>query len=153
MNSIKNFFRHQIEQKYLSDDVFEQIKHFNCRHLTKEQKLLIDKLISNKKLQKRYKKYGLCKECKQPNTGYQYCQSCNLSEDVIEQIKDFKHLWLTEEQKLLIDKLITNEELKERYKKYGLCKECKQPNTGGWGGWWCQSCSAKQIDQKYLSDD
>ncbi|RIA90250.1 hypothetical protein C1645_160393 [Glomus cerebriforme] len=202
MDSIKNFFRRQIEQKYLSDDVFEQIKDFNCRHLTKEQKLLIDKLITNEELKERYKKYGLCKECKQPNnggwgvwwcqscdlsndvirqikdfkhlwlteeqkllidklitneelkerykkyglcreckqpnTGYQYCQSCNLSDDVIEQIKDFKHLWLTEEQKLLIDKLITNEKLKERYKRYGLCKEC---NTGGWGGWWCQSCN------------
>ena len=53
-----------------------------------------------------------------------------LSDDVIEQIEDFDHRYLTEEQKLLIDKLILNEELKEHYKEYGLCKECKQPNTG-----------------------
>ena len=47
--------------------------------------------------------------------------------DVFEQIKDFKSYWkLNEEQKLLIDKLIPNEELKQRYKKYGLCKGCKQ---------------------------
>jgi hypothetical protein len=36
---------------------------------------------------------------------------------------------LTEEQKSLIEKLIPNEELRERYKKYGLCKECSQPNN------------------------
>ena len=70
-----------MEQKYLSDDVFEQIKYFTHRNLTDEQELLIDKLILNEELKKRYKKYGLCKECKQPNTGsyysYKWCQSCN----------------------------------------------------------------------------
>jgi hypothetical protein len=49
-----------------------------------------------------------------------------LSDDVIEQIKDFVHWNLTEEQESLIDKLILNEELKECYKKYGLCKECNR---------------------------
>jgi hypothetical protein len=45
-------------------------------------------------------------------------------------IKDFKHSFdaiyqLTQEQKSLIDELMPNEELRERYnKKYGLCKEC-----------------------------
>ncbi|UZO13051.1 uncharacterized protein OCT59_004557 [Rhizophagus irregularis] len=53
-----------------------------------------------------------------------------LSDDVIEQIKDFNHRFLIEEQELLIDKLILNEELKELYKEYGLCNECKQPNIG-----------------------
>ncbi|RIA84257.1 hypothetical protein C1645_832517, partial [Glomus cerebriforme] len=161
MDFVKNFFhfnKHQSEQKYLSDDIIEQIKDFNCYNLTKKQKLLIDKLILNKKLKKLYKKYDLCKECKQPNTGYQYCQSCEskqeqnfLNEDVFEQIKDFDHhSWkLTEEQKLLIDKLILNEELKERYKYYGLCKECKQPNTGYQ---YCQSCESKQ-EQNFLNED
>ena len=37
---------------------------------------------------------------------------------VIEQIKDFNRRRLTEEQKSLIDKLIPDEELNERYKKY-----------------------------------
>ena len=55
-----------------------------------------------------------------------------LSDDVINQIKDFKPKWghdfhfydnLTDEQKSLIDELIPNEELRARYKKYGLCKE------------------------------
>ncbi|CAB4400073.1 unnamed protein product [Rhizophagus irregularis] len=41
-----------------------------------------------------------------------------LSDDVIEQIKDFEYWELTEEQESLIDKLITEEELKE---EYGLC--------------------------------
>ncbi|GBC03025.1 hypothetical protein RclHR1_04940005 [Rhizophagus clarus] len=44
------------------------------------------------------------------------------SDDVFEQIKDFEHWYLTEEQKSLIDKLILNEELKERYKRRDLCK-------------------------------
>ena len=88
-------------------------------------------------------------------------EEIKLSNDVIEQIKDFGHddygdysyLRLTKEQELLIDKLILNEELKERYKKHGLCKECKQPNTGGyfndsWRGW-CQSCNAKRFQQNF----
>jgi hypothetical protein len=49
-----------------------------------------------------------------------------LSDNIIEQIKDFDYKNLTEEQSLLIDKLILNEELKERYKEKGLCEECKQ---------------------------
>ena len=43
-------------------------------------------------------------------------EEIKLSDDVFEQIKDFKHWRLTEEQELLIDKLILNEELKEHYK-------------------------------------
>ena len=77
-----------------------------------------------------------------------------LSEDVINQIKDFpgpKYRYdnfysnLTEEQKSLIDKLIPNEELRERYKKYGLCKECSQPCTY----FWCQSCNSKHFQQDF----
>ena len=66
-----------MEQKYLSDDVFEQIKDFKRWYLTEEQNLLIDKLILNEELNKRYKEYGLCIECKQPNTYNSWCQSCN----------------------------------------------------------------------------
>ncbi|RGB24518.1 kinase-like domain-containing protein [Rhizophagus diaphanus] len=47
-----------------------------------------------------------------------------LSDDVFEQIKDFKYRFLTEEQESLIDKLILNKELKERYKENGLCEKC-----------------------------
>src|ERR1043166_3811649 len=69
-----------------------------------------------------------------------------LSDDVFEQIKDFDNEKLTEEQELLIDKLILNEELKERHKHYGLCEECKQPNTGYK---WCQNCNAKRFQQNF----
>jgi hypothetical protein len=80
-----------------------------------------------------------------------------LSDDVIDQIKDFKPTYrydckfpfydnLTQEQKSLIDELIPNEELRERYKKYGLCKECSQPNTGKD---WCQSCNSKHFQQDF----
>ena len=50
-----------MEQKYLSDDVIEQIKaieqtkDFHRQELTEEQELLIDKLILNEELKNRYK--------------------------------------------------------------------------------------------------
>jgi hypothetical protein len=64
-----------------------------------------------------------------------------LSDDVINRIKYFPepetyyttfpfYDYLTDGQKLLINELIQNEELREQYKKYGLCKECSQLNTG-----------------------
>ncbi|UZN98930.1 uncharacterized protein OCT59_000213 [Rhizophagus irregularis] len=53
----------------LSDDVFEQIENFNRWNLTKEQESLIDKLITDEEFKERYKEYGLCNSCKQPNTG------------------------------------------------------------------------------------
>ena len=70
-----------------------------------------------------------------------------LSDDVYEQIKDFSHEYLTEEQKSLIDKLITDDELKQRYKKYGLCKKCKQPNTYYYN--WCHRCNVKHFQQNF----
>src|SRR3954447_6509806 len=84
-----------------------------------------------------------------------------LSDDVINQIKDFPepkygddypfYNHLTQEQKSLIDELIPNEELRERYKKHGLCKECSQPNTSSnlyfYG--WCQSCNSKHFQQDF----
>ena len=80
-----------------------------------------------------------------------------LSDDVINQIKDFPEYYYrqTQEQKSLIDELIPNEELRERYKKHGLCRECRQPNTGGffyyYGTYipWCQSCNSKHFQQDF----
>jgi hypothetical protein len=69
-----------------------------------------------------------------------------LSDDVFDQIKDFDHENLTEEQKLLIDKLILNEDLKNRYKWYGLCKGCKQPKTTYK---WCQPCASEYCQQNF----
>ena len=76
-------------------------------------------------------------------------QTPKLGEDVINQIKDFNRHKLSEEQKSLIDELIPNEELRERYKKYGLCEECSQPNTGYDGYPWCQSCNSKHFQQEF----
>ncbi|EXX68232.1 kinase-like domain-containing protein [Rhizophagus irregularis DAOM 181602=DAOM 197198] len=50
-----------------------------------------------------------------------------ISDDVFEQIKDFNPFRLTEEQRSLVNKLITDEELKENYAENGLCRNCKQP--------------------------
>ena len=85
-----------------------------------------------------------------------------LSEDVINQIKDFPepdnyygvkfpfYDNLSKEQKSLIDELIPNEKLRERCKKLGLCKECSQPNTGRYFHIpWCQSCNSDHFQQDF----
>src|ERR1043166_6911535 len=69
-----------------------------------------------------------------------------LSDDVINQIKDFTYHNLTEEQRSLIDELIPNEELRKRYKKHGLCKECSQPNIDSL---WCQYCNSKRFQNDF----
>ncbi|CAB4421458.1 unnamed protein product [Rhizophagus irregularis] len=71
-----------------------------------------------------------------------------LSDDIFDQIKDFDHEELTDEQKLLIDKLILDKELKERYKRNGLCKECKQPKITTFN--WCQ-CKFHQNFKNWTS--
>ncbi|POG73113.1 kinase-like domain-containing protein [Rhizophagus irregularis DAOM 181602=DAOM 197198] len=70
-----------------------------------------------------------------------------LNDDVFEQIKDFVHKKLTEEQSLLIDKVILNEKLKICYKNNGLCKECKQPRASYY---WCQ-CKFQQNFKNWTS--
>ena len=71
-------------------------------------------------------------------------EESKLNDDVYEQIKDFDHKYLTEEQELLVDRLILNEELIDNYKKYGLCDKCKQPRNG----YWCQ-CNAMRFRQNF----
>ncbi|POG78636.1 kinase-like domain-containing protein [Rhizophagus irregularis DAOM 181602=DAOM 197198] len=66
-----------------------------------------------------------------------------LSDDVIEQIKDFDRYRLTEEQESLIDKLITDKKLKNHYKKYGLCRICKSSL------YYCQSCNSSYFKQNF----
>ncbi|EXX63594.1 uncharacterized protein OCT59_025545 [Rhizophagus irregularis] len=68
-------------------------------------------------------------------------EEIKIDDDVFNQLKEL-HGQLTEEQNLLIDKLILNDELKERFKAFHLCDECKQPNTGND---WCQSCNANRF--------
>src|SRR5437764_13059499 len=93
-----------MEENKLSDDVFEQIKDFDNEKLIEEQELLIDKLILNEELKERYKYYGLCEECKQPNTGYNWCQNCNTKRFQ----QNFKN-WTSGNND--IDKLIKNAQL------------------------------------------
>ncbi|CAB4420285.1 unnamed protein product [Rhizophagus irregularis] len=69
-----------------------------------------------------------------------------LSDDVFEQIKDFNYRKLTEEQESLIDKLITDKELKECYKENGLCGICKQPKTDRY---YCRSCNSPHFKQNF----
>ena len=74
-------------------------------------------------------------------------EKIKLCDDVIGQIKDFDPWYLTKEQELIVDKLISNDELKTHcYKYYCLCKECKQPNTSYY---WCQSCVTKHFQQNF----
>ena len=71
-----------------------------------------------------------------------------LSDDVIDQIKDFDHKNLTEEQRLLINKLILNEKLNKCYKKYGLCEKCNQPKNNHY---WCRICTFQQNFKNWTS--
>ena len=63
-------------QTQLSDGVYEQIKDFNHKSLNEEQESLVDKLILDEELKNNYKKYGLCRKCKQPKSDYGWCQCC-----------------------------------------------------------------------------
>jgi len=74
-----------------------------------------------------------------------------ISEEIINQIKVFFNPYyhsypLTSEQKVLFEKLVSNKELKERYKLNGMCPECKQPNTYDD---WCQTCNSKHFQQDF----
>src|SRR5579864_8134360 len=119
-----------MEQKYLSDGIIDQIKEFDPYNLTEEQKLLIDKLIVNEELKERYKNYGLCKGCKQPNTGKRWCQSCNS--------KHFQKNWTSGNSD--VDKLIQESQInaKEEYEKLEWIEYDKFENVeyvakGGFG--------------------
>ena len=70
-----------MEEFKLSDDVFDQIKDFFCWNLTEEQELLIDKLILNEELKNCYKRYGLCKKCKQPKNNFRWCHFCTFQQN------------------------------------------------------------------------
>jgi len=71
-----------------------------------------------------------------------------LSDDAYEQIKNFKYYDLTEEQESLVGKLILDEELKQDYKSYGLCKKCRQPKNSAL---WCRICNFQQNFKNWTS--
>jgi hypothetical protein len=71
-----------------------------------------------------------------------------LSDDIIEQIKDFNHEALTEEQKSVINELILDRGLRFRYKTFGLCNECNQPKTDRY---WCRPCNFQRNFKNWTS--
>jgi hypothetical protein len=71
-----------------------------------------------------------------------------LDDGVYEQIKDFDNYHLTREQESLVDKLILDEELRNNYKRYGLCELCKQPKDTYY---WCRLCNFQQNFQNWTS--
>ncbi|CAB4418725.1 unnamed protein product [Rhizophagus irregularis] len=52
-----------------------------------------------------------------------------------------------------MDEIKLNKELKERYKQYGLCKECKRLNTGLFYCWSCKSQYFKQNFKNWTSEN
>jgi hypothetical protein len=62
----------------------------------------------------------------------------HISDEVYNQLKDFRLLTLTNEQELIIKKIIPSE-LYERFIQYRLCERCKQIRTHYT---WCQSCNS-----------
>src|SRR5581483_10262189 len=94
------------EIKLLSDDVIKQIKGFKFRILTEKQKSkLIDELILDEELNYRYKKFGLCKICKQPKNNFNWCRICEFQ-------RKFKN-WTSGNND--VDKFIQNAQLKADY--------------------------------------
>ena len=127
-----------MEQNYISNDVFEQIKDFECDNLTNKQEKLIDKLIPNEELKQCYYNYGLCKGCKQPNTNIDifnnfWCQPCNSKHFQ----PNFKN-WTSGNSD--VDKLIQESQLnaKNEYEKlewieYDRFKNIEYITKGGFG--------------------
>src|ERR1043166_10170723 len=65
-----------MEQNYITKEVYEQVKNFRFYLLSKEDAAIVDKLILNEDLKRRYKKFSLCKECYQPCTRMEWCSPC-----------------------------------------------------------------------------
>lgn len=101
--------RQEFTDSRLSEDVIVQIENFKNYRLTSEQKSLLEKLIPNQELRKRYEKHGLCYECNQPNTEGDswggWCRSCNARHLVQEFLN-----WTS--GNLDIDKFIQSRQLK-----------------------------------------
>ncbi|CAG8577932.1 23354_t:CDS:2 [Racocetra persica] len=74
-----------------------------------------------------------------------------LSIEVIEQIKNLPKYWdLTKEQQSLIEKMIPNPSLRNKYIRYRLCEECWQPNTNIKGNKWHRHIADGQSVQKVV---
>ncbi|MCE8162881.1 MAG: serine/threonine-protein kinase [Candidatus Moeniiplasma glomeromycotorum] len=116
----------------------------------------VKKLMGNGVEPKDSAYYSWLREIKNNDKKYQEYlveveTGCKLSEEVIKQIKNFNFRNLTLEQKSLLDKLVLNQNLKEKCQKYGLCEECYQPNTSynNNSGGYCQPCNAKRFQTNF----
>src|SRR5947207_794413 len=69
-----------------------------------------------------------------------------LSDDVLEQTKDFVYWKLTDEQNECFKKFGLCKECKQPFTGYSWCQSCKQPNTDSY---WCQSCNAKHFQENF----
>src|SRR4051794_16606847 len=98
-----------MEQRYLSDDVFKQIKDFDHYRLTNEQKLFIDKLMLKEGLKKHYELFDLCKECKHPKVDDYWCYLCSSKHFQ----QDFKN-WASRNSE--VDKFIQDSQLNVKNK-------------------------------------
>jgi serine/threonine protein kinase len=81
----------------------------------------------------------------------EYEKNLKISSETIDQIKDFDTSSLTSQQEELVNQLILDLGLRRRYKWFGLCLECQQPNNwmGSHGKSWCWSCSAKHFQDDF----
>jgi serine/threonine protein kinase len=110
-----------------------------CAWLRDKKKIIFEQILDNEeRLRKEYKEYAIS-----------FLSS--LSKEVVEKIKNFKHSCdyhhkLTSEQQSLINKLIPDQELRNRYIEYGLCSECQQPNTNLK---LCQSCNVQHLQLEF----
>lgn len=75
----EEFLQEVTKGSKLSTEIIKKIKDFDRNSLTSEQISLVDKLLTNKTLNCLYKWYGLCKDCKQLKTAYNWCKFCNSS--------------------------------------------------------------------------
>ncbi|GET60153.1 kinase-like domain-containing protein [Rhizophagus irregularis DAOM 181602=DAOM 197198] len=60
----------------LNIEAIDQLKSFNHCKLFPKQEWIVNKLIPNAELNKRYKSYGLCLDCQQPKIDEFNCQTC-----------------------------------------------------------------------------
>ncbi|POG79091.1 kinase-like domain-containing protein [Rhizophagus irregularis DAOM 181602=DAOM 197198] len=80
--------------------------------LTIESENVDERLVYIRDLEKRKQAYGICGECKEPGTGYKWCQSCNAK-----RFKDNFKNWTSGNKD--IDKFIQQSQLNAVYhKKY-----------------------------------
>ncbi|PKC62489.1 hypothetical protein RhiirA1_465080 [Rhizophagus irregularis] len=98
---------------HLSEESRNILKNRGINNLIIEtnQRPLFNYINFWKELNLNFNRYRLTKEQKS------LVDKDKLSDDVFDQIKEFDHHFLTKEQESLIDNLITDKELKERYKE------------------------------------